>query len=673
MRKGIAWLLVLMLTLGLMGTAFAQDSTDGMVTITSFDPVEDTIGIQRGTELVVESPTGMSGYFATDLWGTNTADMDVRALLHGYATVAWTRTLGLAINGTAVTGVQTTENADGSRTYVIDLAQNMTYNNGTPITAADYVFSLLLVSAPQIQEIGGTPQGLHHLVGFDAYANGQSNTISGIRLLGEYQFSLHISADFLPYFYGLAMLNTTPYPISVIAPGCEIKDDGQGAYIGAADTAAGMSGDGYTPGVFSAQMLEKTMLDPDTGYVFNPKVTSGPYTLTSYDKNANTAEFVINENYLGNYEGQKPHIEKLTFKQGSNETMVADLQNGQAGLLNKVTNGTAVEQGQQLAMQDTQAQLASYLRTGFAFLAFACEENPTDSTAVRNAVALCLDKDALVADGVTGSARRVYGYYGLGQWMATYSDAGDAAVGTEALSVPEVLETLDRPMDIAAANALLEADGWTLNADGGAYVAGQDAVRHKDVDGTRVPLVIKWAKSAESLVADKIQELLEATLPQAGIGLEVTEMPFTEVLSHYYRQVDREYNMFYLASNFTYIFDPYYDFNTAEAYQGMTNTSGLQDESLMNLAKDMRETSPTDMRAYADKWLLFQEKFVELMPMVPLYSNVYFDFFQNDLQGYDIAVHSGWSLAIPYAYIGEPQDVDLPEGEVPEGEDVVAF
>ncbi|MDL2318805.1 hypothetical protein LJC74_07030, partial [Eubacteriales bacterium OttesenSCG-928-A19] len=84
-------------------------------------------------------------------------------------------------------------------------------------------------------------------------------------------------------------------------------------------------------------------------------------------------------------------------------------------------------------------------------------------------------------------------------------------------------------------------------------------------------------------------------------------------------------------------------------YQGVTNMSGLKDERLMGLALDMRETQPTDMESYVSKWLAFQQYFVEVMPLVPLYSNVYYDFYTSDLQNYDIMAHANWALAILYA------------------------
>ena len=42
-------------------------------------------------EITVGSTNQMSGFFFTDMWGNNTADIDVRALLHAYSTVAISR------------------------------------------------------------------------------------------------------------------------------------------------------------------------------------------------------------------------------------------------------------------------------------------------------------------------------------------------------------------------------------------------------------------------------------------------------------------------------------------------------------------------------------------------------------------------------------------------------
>ena len=68
MKKALACLLALMLLLGVCP-----------------DMAEAPEELEVKEDLVVGSTTAMSGAFFTDLWGRNTADMDVRTLLHGYS------------------------------------------------------------------------------------------------------------------------------------------------------------------------------------------------------------------------------------------------------------------------------------------------------------------------------------------------------------------------------------------------------------------------------------------------------------------------------------------------------------------------------------------------------------------------------------------------------------
>lgn len=88
-------------------------------------------------------------------------------------------------------------------------------------------------------------------------------------------------------------------------------------------------------------VLQKTPLDPQGGYEFNPKVTTGPYKLESYDSAAHMISFAVSDRYKGSCEGMKPHIKRLVFQQVDNETASILLENGEIDLVSKITNPQA--------------------------------------------------------------------------------------------------------------------------------------------------------------------------------------------------------------------------------------------------------------------------------------------------------------------------------------------
>ena len=67
----------------------------------------------------------------------------------------------------------------------------------------------------------------------------------------------------------------------------------------------------------------------------------------------------------------------------------------------------------------------------------------------------------------------------------------------------------------------------------------------------------------------------------------------------------------------------------------------------------MRRTEPGDLLQYCKYWLEFQKRFAEVLPMIPLYSNVYFDFYTNTLHDYAVDAVSTWAQAIVPAYLAE--------------------
>ena len=72
----------------------------------------------------------------------------------------------------------------------------------------------------------------------------------------------------------------------------------------------------------------------------------------------------------------------------------------------------------------------------------------------------------------------------------------------------------------------------------------------------------------------------------------------------------------------------------------------------------MRRTEPGDVYSYVAKWIRFQERYNEVLPAIPVYSNIYFDFYTSQLQNYSITSHVTWTQAILSSYFGEEPVVE---------------
>ena len=162
---------------------------------------------------------------------------------------------------------------------------------------------------------------------------------------------------------------------------------------------------------------------------------------------------------------------------------------------------------------------------------------------------------------------------------------------------------------------------------------------------------------------------LISNLKEAGIAVSTETIPFDQVISKFYRQEARDCDMMFLASNFDVIFDPSPQFLPG----GDRNWSNSSDGQLYDLAVDMRRTKPGDMLTYCKKWLAFQQRFAEEMPMLPIYSNVYFDFYPRVLREYYVNQHVGWPKAIISAYLSDYPDEAEETDEAGENGDIVYF
>ncbi len=630
-------------------------------------------------ELLVGHPTVMKGDFFTEMFGNDTADIDVRALIHGYNLVHWDEAQGTyVIDTSVVSDVRVISDVAGGKTYYLALHEDLYYSDGTPITAWDYAFSLLLMMSPEIEEIGGKIYRAEHILGYNEYITKKVPYLTGVQVLTDHQLSITLDSDFLPYFFEEGLLLCVPYPISEIAPGCKVYDKGDGVYIGNEDET-------IREPIFTAELLRKTIMDPETGYNSHPRVVSGPYELTAFD--GVTAHFEKNPYFKGTMDGVIPEIEKISFTVADNDTLVQQLKDGELHLVNKVVYGPTIQEGLQSGMR-----FSNYPRIGLAFLTFTYDWPTVHEKEVRQAIAWCMDRDGLTEDYCQYNGFRVDGYYGIEQWEYLICEgrmdyptknnpnspnfdqaAYDAEVATwDALSLDHLTKYT---VDINRANALLDQAQWTLNREGKAYRPGVDDVRCKRINGEIVALDLSMMYPEGNHIVDTLQERFIDNLNKCGIKLTLVPTPMLDLFYSYYRETERTTDMIYLATNFHVVVDPAITYsNDTTANHEIWNNTYSDDEELYQRAVDMRKTEPGSVYEYVTKWIRFQERYNEVLPAIPIYSNIYFDFFTPLLQNYNITSHVTWTQAILEAYFAtEARETAPAQEEENTGDDEMFF
>ena len=448
-------------------------------------------------ELTVAVTTPLTGNFFTNLWGNGSSDLDVRNLIHGYNLIEWNTEEGVFVpDDSVVSGVTVQAEDNGDVTFIVVLYRDLFYNDGTQITAWDYAFSFLLTMAPEMTELGAAVHTPEYIAGYNDYISGKAKELAGVKVLSDNMLHITIDKGYLPFFYELGLLDCVPYPISEIAPGVKVADDGKGVYLTNAD-----AGD---EAVFTADLLKKTILDEATGYRTHPSVVSGAYVLTSYEDGV--AQFEINPQYKGNSKGQKPTIKKITMLSMPSDEMVQAYKEGKVTLLNKVCEAKAVAECLMMTAEDEMLASSNYARTGLSFLSFNTERIPLDELAVRQAIAYLADRDTITFKALDGYGTKGMGYFGVGQWMYLIlngtvlypvkepDEKADAKAKEEyektiakwkELSLEEI-EPYD--MDAGKAAELLDGAGWNLNENGEAFNPETDKLRYKQTDDGLVPL-----------------------------------------------------------------------------------------------------------------------------------------------------------------------------------------
>ena len=644
MKKFLALLLAVVMVLTMVACGEGKKKADGQV--------------------VIGSSTEASGDWAYSAFvrNPNATDNAVMKLTDDMSTIESDQHGDYVINKTVVKSYERIEEENGNVTFKFVINDGLKFNNGEAVTAQNFVAWTMFITSPAGKEMGVVSATYNMLPGGLAYRNGETNVLSAVRLYDEKTFSITIAktgedgeTSYLPYYYdityaGMQAVNLTYW----FGEGWSVKDDGEGVYF--------VNADGKE---FTAETVGETVTAGR--FATGNRVTAGPYNLVSFDQSSREIVLEVNENYNGNFEGQKPGIKKLVIVKTSDDTVMDMITTGQIQIYSGIADGSEVNAVMDLIDAGTiNSSTSQYDRAGYGYFGFACDLGPTQFTEFRQAVAYLLDRVEFAQTFCKGWGSVVHGPYCTAFTMTAKTD------------IEKKINHYDYNPEKAV--ELLKQAGFVYNADGSDYVDGSGEVRYAKVteeqakyydsfnkvlaDGTiLMPATVNWASSEGNAVSALLSTMLansDAT-KAAGVSIVKTEMTFPELLNYMYRQDSYglggdysmpTYNMFNLATGYNGgVYDESYNWTTDPEYieQGY-NVQHLYDEQLNKLSMDMvYGVEPDDEATYLDLWEKYIIRWNELLPMVPLYSNIYVTVYPNTIDNYAEDSFWGFERAILYA------------------------
>lgn len=589
------------------------------------DDTNETEDANSGSEVENVTPTGQiiigdstetSGDY-TPFWANSGSDYNVYKMVAGASVVSMAKDESYVFEERIVEDVQETDNEDGSKTYTFTLKPDLKWSNGDPITAKDYVFAYLFLSSDEM--ITGLKASLtvdsaiQYVKGFSEYSAGKTDVLEGVHLISDNQYSVTVDAEYLPYFYGKALVDLEPmYMTGWVPEDVTIEETENGAKLS----------DNYT-----VEHIKDTV----EIMRYKPIACAGAYTLEGYDKSSYSYTLKANPEYVGNFEGKKANVETVIYKYVTQSTMMDEIKTGSIDLLVQVADGPFINAGLDLVDAGTHGYI-NYPRNGYGQLIFKCNVGPTQFVEVRQAIAYLLDRNEFTKKFTGGHGSVVHGPYGESQWMV---EEAEDKIGT--------LNTYSK--DPKKAIEVLEAGGWTLDKDGKEYSG--TGLRYKEVDGKLMPLQIQWCSSENNTVSDTLVSMLSSSKDVTDAGMEIVQnvVTFQVLLDEYYSK-ESKYHMFNMGEGFNV---PY---NMKEAYKinGSGNNNMIADEELAKYAEDMNKVAEGDDETYLETWFKFIQRWNELLPNVPLYSNDYHDFYTNRVKGLDFR-NDIWDISKAIVYM----------------------
>ena len=123
------------------------------------------------------------------------------------------------------------ENEDGSKTYRFFLNDKLVWNDGTPITAKDYILAPLYYNTKAYLKTGYNATSGDGLVGYQDYRDGKAKSFPGVKYIDDHTFETTIDKEQLPYFHEEYLVDAQPIPMHRLTPNLDIGEDGSSLVV----------------------------------------------------------------------------------------------------------------------------------------------------------------------------------------------------------------------------------------------------------------------------------------------------------------------------------------------------------------------------------------------------------------------------------------------------------
>lgn len=463
-----------------------------------------------------------------------------------------------------------TENlSDGRVAYKMKFKQDAVWENGTPVTAEDYLFTLKVIMHP------GTKSSF-----WRAYFGSVSDILISpddpkeITIIHDEDYMLSYAASISP----------------PVLPRYVYDPEGMMDVFSVTDLKNEKFISDYTEKneKFASYLSELNGLKYGKDIVSN----SGPYKLDSWESNQSLV-LSKKENYWGLNYPENPYLQqgpqKMNFYIIPDETtLISQLKNDVLDVSNSISKKRFVELKNDPLYQN-EFNFFSPTLIRYYYLLINNHDPILKDANVRLALAYLLDVNKIIENMEGGLGTRI-----------------SSLVHPKKKYFNQNLEEI--PFDPEKAKEILSSSGWK-DVDG-------DGDLDKMINGVSRDLTID-AYISEQELGKYVALLLQESADKIGININIITKPFSTILSEHVFK--KEYGITPFVSNLDPGLDDFYSsWHSDNADLGESNFSSYEDEEADRLIEEIRKTKDPQKRNQL--YALLQEEVQNDMPVIFLYA-----------------------------------------------------